>query len=77
MARGALPVRVCVGDHGKPQVEGLGDQLIPVSAISPGGQRAGPPSVARKTRLPKRDAAGDQAAQDRAGLPISAAADSR
>jgi hypothetical protein len=36
----------------------------------PGGQRAGP--AAHKTRLPERDAVGDQVTQDRSGLPVSA-----
>ena len=36
----------------------------------PGGQRAGP--AAHKTRLPERDAVGDQAAQDRSGPPVNA-----
>jgi hypothetical protein len=37
----------------------------------PGGQRAGPPQ-ARKTRLPERGAAGDQATQDRSVPPEAA-----
>ena len=43
----------------------------------PGGQRAGPTAAARKTSLPERGAVGDQATQDRSGLPVSADADRR
>jgi hypothetical protein len=38
----------------------------------PGGQRAGPPMRACKTRLPERGAVGNQAAQDRSVSPVSA-----
>jgi hypothetical protein len=50
------------------------------AAQGPGGrqgQRAGPPTAARKTRLPDPGEAGNQAAQDRPGPPVSAVRDTR
>jgi hypothetical protein len=64
---------------GQPTAPGMsldGSGVVPGSAAQglggPGGQRAGPLSAARKTRLPEPDTVSDQAAQDRSVPPVSA-----